>query len=380
MAEIQVRSLDDDAPKVVIKSDKQEETPQEPIQEQAEAQSEEQPQSEEVNEVSSEETQEAPEVQEQVETPTLQIDDESALNYLKEKYKFEGDSLDVLLNNGEEKQQIELTSDVQAFLDYQKETGRGLNDFLELNKDFDSMDDMSLMRAYLKETKPHYDDDDISYHIQKKFVAQDDDAEDYRREKALDYKDELYKARQFFNTQKEKYHKPLESSDLNVPQQYKDALNFYSEYQTNQEKQDRLASERNKVFLEKTDSLFNQIEGFEFDMGDNRTQTFKINDKEAAKKQTTDITDFVSGFLDSEGFVKDTVGYHKAMYAASNPDLLARHFYELGRADAVDGLVKETKNIDMTVQQNPAKGDGTGPKFRAIDADSGTGLKIKKRN
>jgi len=193
MAEIQVRSLDDDAPEVVIKSDKQEETPQEPIQEQAEAQSEEQPQSEEVNEVSIEETQEAPEVQEQVETPTLQIDDESALNYLKEKYKFEGDSLDVLLNNGEEKQQIELTSDVQAFLDYQKETGRGLNDFLELNKDFDSMDDMSLMRAYLKETKPHYDDDDISYHIQKKFVAQDDDAEDYRREKALDYKDELYK-------------------------------------------------------------------------------------------------------------------------------------------------------------------------------------------
>ena len=373
MAEIQVRSLDDDAPEVVIKSEKQEEAPQETAQEQVEAQTE------ETNEVTSEETQEAPEVQEQVETPTLQIDDESALNYLKEKYKFEGESLDALLNNGEEKQQIELTSDVQAFLDYQKETGRGLNDFLELNKDFDSMDDMSLMRAYLKETKPHYDDDDISYHIQKKFVSQEDDGDDYRKEKALDYKDELYKARQFFNSQKEKYHKPLESSELNVPQQYKEAFNFYSEYQANQEKQDRLTSERNKFFLDKTDTLFNQIEGFEFDLGETK-QTYKINDKESVKNQTTDITKFLERFVDNEGFVQDTVGYHRAMFAANNADAIAKHFYELGRAEAVDGLVKETKNIDMTVQPNASKGDGPGPKFRALDVDSGSGLKIRKRN
>ena len=37
---------------------------------------------------------------------------------------------------------------------------------------------------------------------------------------------------------------------------------------------------------------------------------------------------------------------------ALNPDSVAKFFYEQGVADATEGLVKQTKNIDMSVRDN----------------------------
>ena len=45
--------------------------------------------------------------------------------------------------------------------------------------------------------------------------------------------------------------------------------------------------------------------------------------------------------------VKDTKGYHKALYAARNADTIAQHFYEQGKADAVrDVMVKSKKHFN----------------------------------
>ena len=125
--------------------------------------------------------------------------------------------------------------------------------------------------------------------------------------------------------------------------------------------------------------MYNQIEGFEFDLGDSK-QVYKINDKESAKKQTASLNDFVGKFLDKEGYIKDTAGYHRAMTIATQPDQFAKYFYELGKASAVDGIVKETKNIDMTVKANTGQTDDGRTKFRVVDSGSGSSLKIRKRN
>ena len=66
------------------------------------------------------------------------------------------------------------------------------------------------------------------------------------------------------------------------------------------------------------------------------------------------------------------------MYAAQNSDSLAKYFYEQGRADATDGLVKETKNIDMSVREN-VQSESSGTKFRAVSSDDEFSFKIKKR-
>ena len=77
----------------------------------------------------------------------------------------------------------------------------------------------------------------------------------------------------------------------------------------------------------------------------------------------------------------DPSGYHKGLYTAMNPDLIANHFYEQGKADALKQSVDEAKNVSMTPRQtmDPNVNIG-GLKFRALDNDSANDFKFKIKN
>ena len=352
MSDIKVRSLEEDGPEVKITSEtpqveesQVEETPAEPVEETPQETQEEQ-----VEEVTQEA--EAPAVEEEVrEEP------------------------EVLSNTEKE---IELPEDVKSYLKFAEETGRGMDDYVKLNVDYDQMDESDLLRQYIKQEKPHFDDDDVSFYIESNFVSSEDDDDNSARKKKLDLKETIYKAKEHFNSLKENYYTPVESTGK-VPEDYQEAFSFYSEYKKDQEKQELLSQKRGQYFLEQTNKLYDQIEGFEFDLGDSK-QVYKINDKESAKKQTASLNDFVGKFLDKDGYIKDTVGYHRSMTIAAQPDQFAKYFYELGKASAVDGIVKETKNIDMTVKTNTGQSEDGRTKFRVVDSGLGSSLKIKKRN
>tara|TARA_B100001939_G_scaffold99553_1_gene85792 strand:+ start:10143 stop:11234 length:1092 start_codon:yes stop_codon:yes gene_type:complete len=363
MADIKVKVLDEDAPEVKVKSEapqeeevKVEEKTQDSVEE-----TQKEPEKEQVEEVKgSEEKKEEPEVEAPV------VKDEVREEPQKD-----------VLSNSEEKQ-VELPEDVKSFLKFKEETGRGMDDYVKLNVNYDEMNESDLLRQYIKEDKPHFDEEDISFYIESNFISKDDDDDNIARKKKLDLKETIYKAKKHFNSLKDNYYTPVESTE-EVPEKYKKAFSFYSEYQKDQEKQDILTKKRGQYFVEQTDKLYNQIEGFEFDLGDSK-QVYKINDKDSAKKQTASLTKFVNKFLDNDGYIKDTAGYHRAMTIASQPDQFAKYFYELGKASAVDGIVKETKNIDMTVKANTGQTDDGRTKFRVVDSGSGSSLRVKKRN
>lgn len=352
MADIKVRSLEEDAPEVKITS----ETPQveeqqiEEKQEEAVEENKQDPKEEQVEEAKAD----APAVEEEVREEPEEV-----------------------LSNTEEKN-IDLPEDVKAFIKFKEETGRGMDDYVKLNVNYDEMDQADLLRQYVKQEKPHFDEDDVSYYIESNYVALEDDDDNVARKKKLDLKETIYKAKEHFNKLKENYYSPVESTG-DVPEEYEKAFSFYSDYKKKQDKQEILSQKRGQFFLEQTNKLYDQIEGFEFDLGDSK-QVYKINDKESAKKQTASLNEFVGKFLDKDGYIKDTAGYHRAMTIAAQPDQFAKYFYELGKANAVDGIVKETKNIDMTVKSNTGQTEDGRTRFRAVDSGSGSSLKIKKRN
>ena len=326
---------------------------------------------------SEEEVSEQSEVsEEEVEKPQqFELDDSSILSYLKERHSLELGSIDDLKQN--EKQ--ELSEDVEKFLEYKKETGRGFEDFINLQKDWNKVDDLSVLKEYYKETKPHLDDEDISHILSEDFSYDEslDEPSDIRKKK-IAYKEELYKARNHFDSLKEKYKAPLESSATSIPEDYTEAFNFYSKYKE-QSQQEKQLQERNAViFKEKTEQLFNEeFKGFEFNLGDKK-QVFKPGDVGFVKEQQSDIANFFNKHIDQNGTIKDAAKYHKALFAANNVDSLAKHFYEQGVADATEGLVKETKNIDMSVRDNKTV-DVKGTKFRVVDSGDDFSFKIKKR-
>ena len=94
----------------------------------------------------------------------------------------------------------------------------------------------------------------------------------------------------------------------------------------------------------------------------------------------SNINNLVGKFLDSDGNINDSKGYHKAMYAADNVDKIASHFYEQGKADAVKEVVNKSKNLSES-QARSTQGDVfiNGMKVKAISGADATKLKIKTR-
>ncbi len=387
MEDIKVFALDDEGNRIEPKQPEQETNLEQ------EATPEVEPQQTEVNDglreeneeqqnVEKQEENEANDIQEQEEVKEPEQDDNWFFDKLKERYEVEVNSIDDLknvLSNTETKKQ-DLPEDVEKYLQYQKDTGRSFGDFAELQKDWSAVSDEQVIRDYYKQTKPHLDGGDVEHILNEQF-SYDSEIDDEKevKGKKIAYKEALYQARQHFENLKEKYKAPLESNPADLPEDYKEAFSFYNEYKQNTDQETKLQQERAEVFTKKTNSFFNdEFKGFEFNVGEKK-YVFKPGDVSETKKTQSDIGNYISKHLDENGMLKDAATYHKSQFSALNPDAIAKYFYEQGKADATDGIVKETKNIDMTVRDNKVSEAG-GTKFRVVESGDEFSFKIRKRN
>lgn len=375
--EWKVRALDADGNPIEPKQDTVQDQVQEPTQDTVQEIVEETPPQEQV--VAETKAVVEEKIKDEVIEKPFELDDNSILSYLKDRHNLEVESIDVLKNTGK-KQEQSLPEDIAKFMEYKKATGRSFDDYAKLQQDWSQVDDTSVMREYYKQTKPHLDAEEIDYLMNEEFSydSELDDDKDIKKKK-IAYKEELYKARNHFESQKEKYKAPLESRNAEVPEEYREAFNFYNQYREQSEQETKAQQERSRVFMEKTNSLFsNEFKGFEFKAGEKK-QFYKPSDVNRVKEVQSDISNFFNQHLDENGIVKDINAYHKALYAAQNADAIFNFAYEQGRADATDGIVKETKNIDMNIRENVATENSSGTKFRAVSSDDQFSFKIKKR-
>tara|TARA_B110000902_G_scaffold266744_1_gene355892 strand:+ start:7837 stop:8931 length:1095 start_codon:yes stop_codon:yes gene_type:complete len=303
--------------------------------------------------------------------------EEDVLSYIKSKYNKDIASVDDLFS---EKTQ-ELPEDVSAFLNYKKETGRGINDFMKLQADFDQMKPDQLLRDYYASTEEDLDSEDIEYLMGEKFSYDDDlDSDSEVKQKKIAKKRELAKAKKYFNELKETYKVPVESTGIPVNNEELESYNAYKEYISQSQDVQEVNKKRSEYFQKKTEDLFNdEFKGFEFNIGDQKIK-FSPGDTAEVKNVQSDVNNFISKYLDDEGIIKDATGYHKSLSAAMNPDKLAEFFYEKGKSDAVGDVSRQSKNINMDVRSTPQQlSNQEGLKIRAVETDSGRGLKIKKR-
>lgn len=316
--------------------------------------------------------------EQQLEVEAPQFGEEEVLSFIKDRYKKEINSVDELFAQREA--DVDLPEDVSAFLKYKKETGRGINDFMKLQEDFDQMNPDQLLRDYYSVTENDLDSEDIEYLMSEKFSYDEDLDEDSEvKAKKIAKKRELAKAKKYFNELKETYKVPIESK-APVNEDELEQYNAYKEYISQSSTIQEENAKKSEYFSKKTEELFNdEFKGFEFKVGE-KSLVFKPGEASELKSVQSDITNFVSKYLDDNGMIKDPAGYHKALSAAINPDKLASYFYEKGKADAVDSSVRSSKNIDMDVRSAPQQTvSSSGIKIRAVESDSGRGLKIKKR-
>ena len=276
---------------------------------------------------------------------------------------------------------VKLPENIQKVVEFINETGGSLEDYVKLNQDFTSYDDKSLLREYYKQTKPHLDNDEINFLMDDQFSFDEDiDEEIDIKRKKLALKEQVASAKGHLDGLKSKYYEEVKAGSKLAPEQQK-AVDFFNRYNEELEETNKTQGLQQRVFQEKTSQVFNdQFKGFEYKVGEKK---YRFNVKDAAKVKDTqsDINNFVKKFLNEKNEMSDASGYHKSLFTAMNPDLVAQHFYEQGKADAVKNSMAKSKNIDMDPRSTHEKAPNpNGFTVKAVDSDSNDfKFKIKTR-
>tara|TARA_R100000654_G_scaffold29292_2_gene53959 strand:- start:8364 stop:9500 length:1137 start_codon:yes stop_codon:yes gene_type:complete len=304
-----------------------------------------------------------------------ELSEEDVLSYIGKRYGKEINSFDELMSERESSE--ELPEDVAAYLKYKKETGRGFNDFQRLQEDFDEMDPDYLLTQYYKATETGLDDDDIDIMLSEFDYDEDLDDETEVKKIKLAKKKVIAKAKGYFEDMKEQYKLPLESSGGESSGIDAEELEAYKQYTESAKTQQELGERRRNWFTEKTNEVFGgEFKGFEFSV-DDKSVLYSPQSAEELKTKQSDVMNFLNKFMNEDGLIADAEGYHKAIAVASNPEKFAQFFYEQGKASATEDVTRKMKNIDMSTRNAPEVSTKGGMQIRAINPDSGKGLKIR---
>lgn len=267
-----------------------------------------------------------------------------------------------------------LPENIDKLVTFMEETGGSVEDYVRLNADYSNVDDKTLLKEYYKKTKPYLESDDVSLLLEDYDYDEDIDEERDIRKKKLAFKEEVAKAKGFLENTKSKYYDEIKLRP-GVTQEQQKATEFFNRYQEDQ----KMAEQQHSDFKSKTNDYFtNEFKGFDFNVGKKKFR-YGLQDPDKVAENQSSINNFVGKFLDESGNIKDTKGYHKAIYIASNADKIINHFYEQGKTDATKEIVSNSKNPSTEPRQTGTGEFVNGIKVKSISGPDSSKLRIKTK-
>jgi len=333
----------------VVRVDENADAPEEQEEVQPEAEAQEAPVLEEVTEA---------EVKEQTEELTEQV--EEAIAEAQETGK-------------------DLPENIKKLMNFMEDTGGTLEDYVTLNQDFSSYDDMTVLREYYKKTKSHLTPEEVEFLIDDRF-SYDEEVDEERevKKKKIALKEQVADAKAHLDRQKSKYYEEIKAGSKLTNEQKK-AVDFFNRYNKESKENEAVLEKQTNTFKMKTDNVFNKdFKGFDYNVGDKKYR-FNVKDSNKVKESQSDINNFVKKFLNENNEMSDAKGYHKSLFTANNPDAIARHFYEQGKADALKTSVAKAKNVDMNPRQQHGVVEAGGMKVKVLGSNSND-FKFKIKN
>jgi hypothetical protein len=268
-----------------------------------------------------------------------------------------------------------LPENVEKLVSFMEDTGGTVEDYVRLNADYSNIDESVLLKEYYKKTKPYLESEDLDLILEDYEYDEDLDEDRDIRKKKIAFKEEVAKAKDFLESTKSKYYDEIKLRPGTTQEQQK-ATDFFNRFNKDQE----TAEQQHLEFKSNTNKYFaDEFKGFDFDVSGKKFR-YGVQDSNKVASDQSNINNFVGKFLNKEGVMTDTKGYHKALYMASNGDAIINHFYEQGKADAVRDVVSKSKNLKdspRTIKGN----DGFlgGFKVKSISSPDSSRLSIKNK-
>ena len=267
-----------------------------------------------------------------------------------------------------------LPENVEKLVSFMEETGGTVEDYVRLNADYSNIDETVLLKEYYKKTKPYLESEDLDLILEDYEYDEDLDEDRDIRKKKIAFKEEVAKAKDFLESTKSKYYDEIKLRP-GVTQEQQKATDFFNRFNKEQE----TAEQQHLEFKSNTNKYFSdEFKGFDFDVSGKKFR-YGVQDSNKVANDQSNINNFVGKFLNKEGVMTDTKGYHKALYMASNGDAIINHFYEQGKADAVRDVVNKSKNLKDSPRASQGGSDFVGGfKVKSISSPNSSKLSIKK--
>lgn len=298
--------------------------------------------------------QEEEEQQEEDDFDVVDLDENLAFEFLKKAKGLDVESIDDLLKPRESRK---LSPELEKFIEYTEKTGNSnYNDFLATQKDWTQEPKENVLKSFLKTENPTLNEKQIEFLYNKNYNYDEEyDEEDVVMERQINIEKDYQKGLSLLEKQKEEF-MVVKGLDETIPEEYREAKSFYDKQQENE----KLFQENRNEYLSKVESVFgNDFKGFDVTIGDEKLAIKPENISEA-KTHVSDLSNFNNKFFDEKtGKIKDINGLSKAVYFAMNPDKVAEHFFNLGKAKYAENEDKLSKNI-TTTSRNVAPRMGSG--------------------
>ena len=316
-----------------------------------------------------------PEKQTQEETPVLE---EVTQEEIQEQTEELAEEVNEAINEAQETGKA-IPEELQKVIDFMEDTGGSLEDYVNLNQDFSSYDDMTVLREYYKKTKSHLTPEEVEFLIEDRFSFDEEvDEEREIKKKKIALKEQVADAKAHLDRQKSKYYEEIKAGSKLTKEQQK-AVNFFNRYNKESKENEAVVEKQANTFKMKTNNVFNKdFKGFDYNVGDKKYR-FNVKDSNKVKESQSDINNFVKKFLNENNEMSDAKGYHKSLFTANNPDAIAKHFYEQGKADALKESVAKAKNVNMDPRQEHGVIEAGGLKVKVLGSDSND-FKFKIKN
>ena len=272
-----------------------------------------------------------------------------------------------------------LPESVEKLMAFMEETGGDLTDYVTLNQDYSKLDNQDLLYEYYKSTKPHLTNEEINFVMEDQFsYDEEEDTDKEIKRKKLAMKEQVAQAKLHLESVKTKYYEDIKAgSKLTKEQQ--EAIDFFNKNKLQSEKDYEYSKKLHENFTNKTNKVFNEkFKGFEYNVGDKKFR-FNVKDPVKLKENQGDINNFIKKFLNKDNMIEDAQGYHKGLFTAMNPDQIANHFYEQGKADALKDSIAKSKNVQMDPRQSLGEVKTSGVKYRVL-GDTSSDFKFKIKN
>lgn len=248
----------------------------------------------------------------------LEEHEDVPLKFISTKLGREISSIQELAQEDSSTKTPDLPESVSKYLEYYKETGRGLKDFMQAQRDWANEPKESVVMEYIRQTEG-LDGELLQEYYDLEFRPDEDEVSEREVKKAkINFEKSYQKAVKFLNGQKEKFYLPDETTSFQRK----------AEDQTQQQKQ---------LFSQQMEKAIDQMQ--EISVGD---FSFKVVNPTAVKEKYKNIDSIMAGYMENNGF--DYQRLARVLYAGENIVPIATAYAEKEKAKMIEESQRKMQN------------------------------------